>query len=106
LPSFLGTESNSIPSTTSISGLGIYQQSELHIRKFTYQMFVETSASSLRLYIICPELPVNNVNVPWAVARRVDEIVKFAACVTKTEGIRQMYHYDRQYYDKHGYIGL
>ncbi|KAH8904151.1 hypothetical protein BR93DRAFT_170019 [Coniochaeta sp. PMI_546] len=51
-----------------LSGLGMYQQLQLHIRKFTYQMFVETSASSPRLYIICPELPVNNLKVPWAVA--------------------------------------
>ncbi|KFA72307.1 hypothetical protein S40288_02447 [Stachybotrys chartarum IBT 40288] len=70
-----------------LSGLRNHQRCELQLGKFTYEMIVEPSAGSSRLYIVCPELPVRNSTLPWPLARRLDIIIKFAAFITKTEGI-------------------
>jgi len=40
-----------------------------------------------RLYVYCPELPWTLAIGDWVTAHRIDTIIKFAATLTKTEGI-------------------
>jgi hypothetical protein len=72
----------------TLAGVDSYQKFGLKLATHNYEIYLETRGEGQhRLYVYCPELPWTLAIGDWVTARRIDTIIKFAATLTKTEGI-------------------
>jgi hypothetical protein len=72
----------------TLDGVGSYQKFDLKLATHNYEIYLETCGEGQhRLYVYCPELPWTLAIGDWVTARRIDIIIKFAAALTKSEGI-------------------